>query len=122
VFFKEACDLVREQPTCRRDPRIIELAEGLKTLCDPSRLRIICFLSKGEACVCDIEQELGISQQLTSHHLNVLKDAGFLRMRKEATRSLYSIDVEYLKKVNEIFAEYVDWRNVAVGAQQVKAC
>ncbi|MBK5092527.1 MAG: winged helix-turn-helix transcriptional regulator [Actinobacteria bacterium] len=112
----------REPLTCRNDPRIVELAEGLKTLSDPSRLRIICFLSKGEACVCDIEQELGVSQQLTSHHLHVLKDAGFLRMRKEATRSLYSIDVDYLKRVNEIFAEYVDWRNVAVGRQQVSVC
>lgn len=112
----------REPPKCRKDPRIVDLADGLKTLSDPSRVRIICFLRDGEACVCDVEQHLGISQQLTSHHLHVLLDAGFLRMRKDGTRSLYSIDVDFLRKITGIFEEYIDWRKVAVGAQQVKAC
>ena len=112
----------REPPKCRKDPRIVELTEGLKTLSEPSRVRIICFLRDGEACVCDVEQHLGISQQLTSHHLHVLKDAGFLRMRKDGTRSLYSIDVDYTKRIYEIFDEYIDWRKVRAGAQQSISC
>jgi ArsR family transcriptional regulator len=111
-----------EPPKCRKDPRIVELADGLKTLSDPSRVRIICFLRDGEACVCDVEQHLGISQQLTSHHLHVLLDAGFLRMRKDGTRCLYSIDTNRLRGMYEIFEEYMDWKKVKEDAQQVKVC
>lgn len=112
----------REPPKCRKDPRVVELAEGLKTLSDPSRVRIICFLRGGEACVCDVEQHLGISQQLTSHHLHVLLDAGFLRMRKDGTRCVYSIDIDHLRKIYEIFEEYADWKKVEEGAQQSISC
>lgn len=112
----------REPPKCRKDPRILELSEGLKTLSDANRLRIMCFLRQGEACVCDVVVHLGISQQLTSHHLHVLRDAGFLRMRKDGTRSLYSIDVEYLRNINGIIDEYINWEKVSVGDSQVVSC
>ena len=46
-----------EPPKCTSDPRIVELAEALKTLADPNRLRIMCYLSKGESCACEIEEE-----------------------------------------------------------------
>lgn len=29
---------------CRKDPRLVELAEALKVLSEPNRLRIICYL------------------------------------------------------------------------------
>lgn len=110
------------EPKCGRDPRIPELAEALKTLADPSRVRIICFLREGEACACDVEQHLGISQQLTSHHLHVLLDAGFLRLRKEGARSNYSIDVDHLRNICEVFEDYVDWKKVKEGARQATSC
>jgi len=107
---------------CRKDPRIVELAEALKVLSEPNRLRIICYLSGGEACVCEVERELDISQQLTSHHLNALKNAGFLRVRKEGTSSYYSIETENLKGVNETFCKYVDYRRVKTGKRQSCGC
>lgn len=110
------------EPRCKSDPRIVELAEALKALADPSRLRIMCYLSRGESCVCDVESELGISQQLTSHHVNVLKDAGFLKLRKEGTRYNYSIDKEFLERIGGIFGEYLDFRNVECGTRESKAC
>ena len=110
------------EPKCKKDPRIPELAEALKTLADANRLRIMCYLSKGESCVCDIETELGISQQLTSHHVNVLKEAGFLKLRKEGTRYNYSIDRDFLKRVNESFGEYLDHRNVECAQRRGADC
>ncbi len=110
------------EPKCKKDPRIPELAEALKTLADANRLRIMCYLSKGESCVCDIETELCISQQLTSHHVNVLKEAGFLKLRKEGTRYNYSIDRDFLKRVNESFGEYLDHRNVECGQRRGADC
>lgn len=110
------------EPKCKKDPRIPELAEALKTLADPNRLRIMCYLSRGESCVCDIETELGISQQLTSHHVNVLKDGGFLKLRKQGTRYNYSIDREFLKRVGDIFGEYLDYQNVSYGCHSGTIC
>ncbi len=101
-----------EEPKCKSDPRIEQLAEALKALSEPHRLRIICCLTHGEKCVCDVEEELGISQQLTSHHLGVLRDAGFLKTWKEGTSSRYAIDVDYLKLIDETFSEYIDYRKV----------
>jgi DNA-binding transcriptional ArsR family regulator len=110
------------EPKCRRDPRIAELADALKTLADPNRLRIMCYLSRGESCVCDIETELGISQQLTSHHVNVLKDGGLLELRKEGTRYNYSIDRDFLKRITDIFNEYLDYRNIKCGGRSGSVC
>lgn len=112
----------RELPKCLKDQRIEKLADAMKALSDPTRIRILCFLKDGEACVCDVEEHLEISQQLTSHHLNVMREAGLLHMRKDGTRSLYSIDVESLKTVDETFEEYADWRKIKTGVQQIKAC
>lgn len=112
----------KKEPRCKSDPRIVELAEALKTLADPNRLRIMCYLSRGESCVCEVEEELGISQQLTSHHLHVLMDGGFLRLRKEGTRYNYSIDRDFLERVNDVFGEYLDYRNVECGSRSSKVC
>ena len=112
----------KEEPRCKSDPRIVELADALKTLADTNRLRIMCYLSRGESCACEVEEELGISQQLTSHHLHVLMDGGFLKLRKEGTRYNYSIDRDFLERVNDVFGVYLDHRNVACGVRAKEAC
>ncbi len=104
-----------------RDPRVMELAEALKALCDPNRLRIMCYLSAGESCVCHVEHELDISQQLASHHLNVLKEAGLLRSRKEGTWTYYSVERDALERVNEMFGGFLDYRKVREGVARA-AC
>lgn len=101
---------------CVSDPGIDDLAEGLKTLSDPNRLRVICMLLKGERCVCEVERELGISQQLASHHLSVLKDSGFLSLRKEGTSSYYAVDRAKLKRTTDIFLTYLDHNKETVPA------
>jgi ArsR family transcriptional regulator len=108
--------------TCRSDPRIGELAEALKVLAEENRLRIMCFLSKGEMCVCEVERALAISQQLSSHHLNVLKDAGFLKVRRAGTWSYYSIDRQRLKALDGLFKTYLDYRTAKEAGAEVPAC
>lgn len=44
----------------------------LKALSDENRLHILCFLRKGEKCVCEIVGFLDLPQNLVSHHLKVL--------------------------------------------------
>ncbi|MBU4536223.1 MAG: metalloregulator ArsR/SmtB family transcription factor [Euryarchaeota archaeon] len=66
-------------------PQIIleNLSESFKALSDPTRLKIIYLLEGGELCVCELIMALDKPQSTLSHHLNVLKNAGFIAGRKE---------------------------------------
>jgi len=62
-----------------------DLARLMKTFSEPARLKILWVLSRvGEACVCDLEEVLGMSQSSVSHHVSCLKRAGILDDRREA--------------------------------------
>ena len=71
--------------------------KAMKALSDDTRLRMLCLLTLRECCVCEVMQTLSISQTRASRNLNMLYDAGFLKMRKEGLWSLYSIDEEAMK-------------------------
>jgi ArsR family transcriptional regulator len=69
-----------------------ELTNTFKALSDETRLRIIKLLEQGELCVCDIVAALGMVQPKVSFHLNVLKEAGFIRDRKQGRWIHYSLN------------------------------
>ena len=69
-----------------------ELIKTFKALSEDTRLRIIKLLEGGELCVCDIVAALDIIQPKVSFHLNVLKEAGFLKDRKQGRWTHYRID------------------------------
>ena len=70
----------------------------LKTISEPNRLKIIHFLSKGEQCVCDIWKSLDIPQNLTSHHLKVLKESNLIDSRQEGRKVIYFLNKNNLKQ------------------------
>lgn len=74
----------------------------LKAASDESRLAIMCMLNKGEMCVCEIWPKLGIPQNLASHHLKILKDAGFVKSRKDGLRVYYSVDSMKIKNIQSL--------------------
>ena len=74
-----------------------DLVRVFKALSDETRLRILNVLLVRECCVCEVMQALEISQTRASRNLNVLYDAGFLKLRKDGLWSLYSIDKERTK-------------------------
>jgi ArsR family transcriptional regulator len=68
-----------------------ELVRAAKGLSDPTRVRVLNLLMQRECCVCEVMQVLGISQVNASRYCNGLKDAGFLKMRKEGRWKHYSV-------------------------------
>ncbi|NMC48174.1 MAG: transcriptional regulator, partial [Desulfovibrio sp.] len=48
------------------------IAKRLKALSDPTRLRVIRLLDRGEMCVCDVMAALGLPQSRVSRHLAYL--------------------------------------------------
>jgi len=59
----------------------VELAELLKALADPVRLRLVSIVAaapEGEVCACDFPELVGRAQPTVSHHLSILVRAGIL--------------------------------------------
>ena len=84
------------------EPRLGKLPELLKVIADENRLRIFALLTRGELCVCELEDALGLSQSLVSNHLRVLKRAGLVRARRDAVDArwiYYSADEEAVESL-----------------------
>ena len=60
-----------------------ELAEIASALGEPKRLTVLAMLSKGELCLCDLTEGLGISPSTVSNHMAILKRAGLVEARKD---------------------------------------
>jgi len=67
------------------------IAERMRVIGDPNRIRILDQLREGELSVTEITERLGASQQNVSKHLGVLLQAGIVGRRKEGTSSYYSV-------------------------------
>lgn len=52
-------------------------------LADENRLRLVFALRRGELCVCQLIELMGLSPSTVSKHLSILRDAGLLDSRKE---------------------------------------
>ncbi len=67
------------------------LAELLKAMGHPVRLRILDILRDGEKCVCHLEAVLGLRQAYVSQQLIILRKAGLVTDRKDGLRVYYRI-------------------------------
>ena len=70
---------------------------------DPVRRRILELLADGEqtagALVAVISAEFGISQPAVSQHLRVLRESGFLTVRLDGARRLYTVAPAPLREI-----------------------
>ena len=83
------------------------VARTLKALGDPTRVRILSIVASHadqEACVCDLQEPLGLSQPTVSHHLKILTDAGFLTRSKRGTWAYYALVPGSLEAVAGVLA------------------
>ena len=63
----------------------------LKAIAQPTRLKIIELLRKGERCVCEMIPLLNEEQANISKHLSLLRQAGIVDFRKEGVSTYYSV-------------------------------
>ena len=77
------------------------MADVLQALSDPVRLRLMGLLPCGEApreiCVCDLAEQLGVSQPNASHHLKVLRSAGLIRCQRKGGYAFYHVNRDVLQ-------------------------
>lgn len=70
------------------------LAETLRALADPARLRILTMIAAApgaEVCGCELTEPMGLSQPTISHHLKVLHEAGLLDREQRGRWAFYSL-------------------------------
>lgn len=67
------------------------MAEFFKVLGDPTRLKILHALLRGELCVCDLSVVLGMSVSAVSHQLSVLRQARLLTHRRDGKVVFYAL-------------------------------
>jgi ArsR family transcriptional regulator len=82
------------------------LAAFLKLLADPTRRRVYLLLMEGETCNCEMTDLLGLPQNLISHHLRALREAGLVRSRRDerdARWIFYCVDEQALEAVGSEF-------------------
>ena len=103
------------KPKCCKNKKSIaeisQVAEFLKVISEENRLKILCLLKESELCVCDIWQYLDLAQNLTSHHLKVLKDFGLVSSRQEGLKVIYSISKNTIKKYSKLLNNYLNYLN-----------
>lgn len=86
---------------------IKKIIDFLKIISDEHRLKILCFLNKGEKCVCEIWQYIKIRQNLASHHLKVLKDFGLLSSRREGLKIYYKLEKKVVEKYLNLLNKFL---------------
>lgn len=71
---------------------LIELiAHRLRAIAEPMRIKLLDRLRDDEACVGELVDATGASQQNVSKHLQVLLDAGIVGKRKDGNRTYYRV-------------------------------
>ncbi|WP_285905198.1 ArsR/SmtB family transcription factor [Pseudodesulfovibrio pelocollis] len=85
------------------------LAEGLKALGHPARIRILAHLLQEDRCLCGgIVEVMPLAQSTVSQHLKVLKQAGLVRGEVEGPRTCYCADRNALKRLAEAMRAMLD--------------
>jgi DNA-binding transcriptional ArsR family regulator len=76
-----------------------EAARLLRLLADPARRQIFFLLMRGEVCNCELSADLGLPQNLVSHHVRKLREAGLVEEHRDPGDARWvhlSVDLEAL--------------------------
>jgi DNA-binding transcriptional ArsR family regulator len=77
-----------------------------QALADPTRRRIVETLRRGEQQVGDIVDRAGVHQSGVSRHLRILHESGFVAVRPDRQRRLYSLSPEPFREMDDWLSRY----------------
>ncbi len=75
---------------------LAQYTDALGLLADESRMRLCALLREKELCVTDLVKVTGIAQSRVSTHLGRLREAGFVRDRRNGPQSFYALETRSL--------------------------
>jgi DNA-binding transcriptional ArsR family regulator len=101
------------------------LDDAFQILADPTRRSILEALGRGERPVGEIVARAGIHQSGVSRHLRILGEAGFVSVRPDGQRRLYSLRPEpfraldgWLDRYRDLWEERLDRFGAALEKRQ----
>jgi ArsR family transcriptional regulator len=79
------------------------VSADLELLAHPVRLRLLEILAcrGGEVCVCDLERAVPVKQPTVSHHLRLLREAGWVETVRRGVWAYYFARPDALAAVRE---------------------
>lgn len=80
-------------------PKTEEAEKFLKAVANANRLMILCELHKGESCVSDLQQAVGLSQSSLSQHLARLRLDALVKTRRDSRTIYYSLADDRVARV-----------------------
>jgi ArsR family transcriptional regulator len=93
-------------------PNLIEsLAQQLKLLANPKRLRILNLLMEGVQCNCELGDALDMPINLISHHMGLLRKAGLVNIERDAVDArwvYFSLNEPAIVTLNEAYHRFFD--------------
>ena len=63
--------------------KITKIMDFFQIISDPSRVRLLLILQKGENCVSEMASQLNMTQSTVSHQMNVLKSQHIVGSRRD---------------------------------------
>jgi len=100
-------------------PRASTTSDPFNAIAEPRRRHILELIGGDERYVTEIAEALELAQPSVTKHLQVLRDVGLVRVRREGRRTMYRINAETLRTIHEwsgMFARH--WRGQL---QRIKA-
>ena len=96
-----------------------------RALSDENRVRTLMMLSRGELCVCQLIEMLGLAPSTVSKHMSILRQARLVEARKQGRWMYYRLPD---KDCPQEVAQAVEWvrnslakdKRIRVDARQVK--
>ncbi|WP_036478472.1 helix-turn-helix transcriptional regulator [Myxosarcina sp. GI1] len=84
----------------------IQIWSAFRALSDPLRLQILELLRSQELCVCELCEQLDVSQSKLSFHLKNLKEANLVNSRQQGRWIYYSLNLAQFVILEQYLAEY----------------
>ena len=91
-------------------------AQVFKALAHPGRLLMLDELSRGERCVCELTEMIGVEMPTVSRHLSQLRQAGIVEDDKRGSQVFYRLKTPC---VMNFFRCVTDVRQAALKAATV---
>ena len=83
-----------------------DLDLALRALSDGNRREILRVIRSAPLPVGTIAEQVGLSQQTTSHHLGVLRGAGLAVGTRQGTRHLFAVNTDGLAAVRSYLDDF----------------
>lgn len=80
-------------------------SDFLKSLANPSRLRILCLIMEGERPVGDLADAIGINQSAASQHLALMRREGLVKSRRDGQTIFYQLADKNVSKTLRLLSD-----------------